>query len=88
MKVCRRCHSTEIEFIPQHKHECVETNHEVVHDVYMCKSCGAFCYKEGTYDIMEYTPDIIGRYKYVPQVSDYDVILAAKRKADAEKEKV
>jgi len=82
MKVCKMCKSEDVLFIPQYKHECIETGHEVVHDVHMCQKCGAFCYREGTDNIMEYTPNITGKYKYVPQVSDHDVILEAKRKAE------
>lgn len=82
MKACKMCHSTNILFIPQYKHECVETNHEVVHDVNMCQDCGAFCYREGTYDVMEYTPNIVGRTNFVAPVSDYDVILEHKKKQE------
>ena len=70
---CRNC-KNELEFIPSFKHECVEDNTEVTHDVFKCPLCEALHYKEGVYDVFEFFPKK-DNFIFVPQVNDDQIHL-------------
>jgi len=81
MNNCKNCFKTNLEFIPNFIHECVETNEDSTHDVWECKDCGAIHYKEGEYDVYEFSPVFQAIYSTIKGfVTDYDVALDKKLK--------
>ncbi len=74
-KACKWC-GGELEFIPGYVHESVETNEDVVHDVWKCRdeNCETLHYYEDGYFAFEHLMNINRlSYDYKPLKTDYQV---------------